>query len=53
MKKLAILLVGTILLVSCRKETKTVEIPTTPLFVKVDAVHSTGEIISTEIVFIK
>lgn len=53
MKKLAILLVGTILLVSCHKEEKTVNVTTTPLFVKVDAVHSTGEIISTEIVFIK
>ena len=53
MKKLAILLVGIVLLVSCRKEEKTINVTTTPLFVKVDAVHSTGEVVTTEIVYIK
>lgn len=53
MKKLAILLVGIVLLVSCHKEEKTVDVTTTPLFVKVDAVHSTGEIISTNVVYVK
>lgn len=53
MRKLAILLLGTVLLVSCRKEEKIVNVATTPLLVKVDAVHSTGEIISTNVVYLR
>lgn len=53
MKILAILLLGTAFLVSCRKEEKTIDVTTTPLFVKVEAVHSTGEVVTTNIIYIK
>jgi hypothetical protein len=52
MRKLIIILLGTVLLVSCRKE-KIVNDTSAPLFIKVDAVHSDGQVISSDIIYLK
>ena len=54
MKKIIIsLLLGTVLLVSCNKENVSKEVSKTPLFVKVEAVHLTGEIITSNVILVR
>ena len=51
MKKLIWLALISLISSSCRK-TETIE-STQPILVKVEAIHTTGQIISSEVVFIK
>lgn len=54
MRKVIIsLLLGTILLVSCTKENVSKEASKTPLFVKVEAVHLDGQIITSNVILVR
>lgn len=52
MRKLIVLLLGTVLLVSCTKE-EVINDTTPPVFIKVDAVHLDGQVISSDIIYLK
>jgi hypothetical protein len=54
MKKLITLIFGTILFVSCNKDQNlTKETSKNPLFVKVEAVHLDGQIITSNIILVR
>ena len=52
MRKLIIVLLGTVLLVSCRKE-EVINNTVSPLFIKVDAIHLDSQVISSDIIYLK
>jgi len=52
MRKLIIILLGTVFLVSCKKE-EVINDTTTPLFIRVDAVHLDNQVISSDIIYLK